>query len=348
MAVRNRLYDAGIKRQVQFDVPVLVVGNIAMGGTGKTPHVEHLLHEMMDTRHIGVLSRGYKRATQGFVLASRRSRPEDIGDESYQIYRKFGPGVTVAVCESRVEGITRMLEIDPKIELIILDDAFQHRAVKPTTAIVLTEYNRPAFEDHLLPYGRLRESMSAMSRADIVVVTKCPDDMKPMEYRIFKEKLRLFPFQKLYFSRYSYGHLVPVFSEDAQRVPALDDLMPGDAILCVTGIANPRPFTRHLRTHRAVVKTRRYPDHHNFSAEDMADIEKAFDSLEGNEKIIVTTEKDAVRLLNNPYFPHQLKPHIFYIPIGVEFIDTLESGPFIPGVERALHNANLFPNMTKR
>ena len=170
VAVRNKMFEHGILKQQEFSVPVVVVGNIAMGGTGKTPHVEYIVEELMDKYNIGVLSRGYKRATKGFVLATPQSRPEDIGDESYQIYRKFGPDVTVAVCEKRVEGINRMLEINPSINLIILDDAFQHRYVKPAVSVVLTEYSRPVFKDNLLPYGNLREQRSALNRADIVAV----------------------------------------------------------------------------------------------------------------------------------------------------------------------------------
>lgn len=155
VAVRNKLFEQGILKQQEFSVPVVVVGNIAMGGTGKTPHVEYIVEALMEKYNIGVLSRGYKRSTKGFVLASPQSRPEDIGDESYQIYRKFGPEITVAVCEKRVDGINRMLEINPKINLILLDDAFQHRYVKPSVSIVLTEHNRPVFKDSLLPYGLL-------------------------------------------------------------------------------------------------------------------------------------------------------------------------------------------------
>lgn len=344
MAVRNRLFESGVLKQHTFDVPVVVIGNIAMGGTGKTPHVEYTVGALRDRFRLGVLSRGYKRATSGFVLATPQSRPEDIGDESYQIYRKFGPDVTVAVCESRVEGISRMLEVNPDINMVILDDAFQHRYVKPTAAVVLTEYNRPVFNDKLLPYGRLREPKSALNRADIVVVTKCPEDMKPMEYRIFKENLNLFPYQLLFFSRYRYGMLVPVFGDTDAPIPALDSLSPADALLVVTGVANPKPFVRHLRTYPARVKLKRFGDHHNFTAADMESIERSFDELQSDRKYIITTEKDAVRLLNNPYFPHRLKQCIFYVPIRVEFINTGESGDFVEGIVKTLRNARLFNN----
>lgn len=340
--MRNHLYDAGWLKQTEFEVPVLVVGNLAVGGTGKTPHVEYLVRLLMEGYHVGVLSRGYKRETNGFVLASPQSHPEDIGDEPYQIYRKFGPHVTVAVCEDRVEGIRRMLEVDPAITMFILDDAFQHRAVKPLASVVLTEYRRPAFDDHLLPYGRLREPMESIARADLVVVTKCPGQMKPMDYRLFKEKLRLYPFQKLYFSRYAYGHLVPVFADNATHVPTLEELDQDDAIMCLTGIAHPQGFHDHLCATGARVDLHRYPDHHHFTQTDMRDLEQAWDQIHARRRLIVTTEKDAVRLLNNPYFPHRLKKHIFYIPVRVDFIEGLESGDFADGVRRAMRNGRLF------
>lgn len=341
VAVRNKMFEYGMLKQQEFDIPVVVVGNLAMGGTGKTPHVEYIVESMLGRYNIGVLSRGYKRATKGFVLATPQSRPEDIGDESYQIYRKFGPDITLAVCEKRTEGIRKMREINPDLNMIILDDAFQHRYVKPSVSVILTEYNRPIFNDKLLPYGRLREPARALNRADIVVVTKCPIDMKPMQYRIFEENLSLFPFQKLYFSRFNYGHLVPIFPDEAHDIPVLDSQSGETSILVVTGVANPKPFVRYLRRHKAAVKLKRFTDHHNFTASDMEDIADAFDALPGKQKFILTTEKDAVRILNNPYFPHRLKNSIFYIPIKVEFIDRGDS-ELTAGIEKTIRESHLF------
>ncbi len=341
MAVRNKMFDYGILKQQEFDIPIVVVGNIAMGGTGKTPHVEYIVESLLGKYNIGVLSRGYRRATKGFVLASPQSRPEDIGDESYQIYRKFGPDITVAVCEKRAEGIRQMREINPALNMIILDDAFQHRYVKPSVSVILTEYNRPVFNDKILPYGRLRESARALNRADMVVVTKCPVDMKPMHYRLFEENLKLFPFQKLYFSRYNYGHLVPIFPDEVTDIPALDNLRANNSILVITGVANPKPFVRFLRRNKAKVKLKRFTDHHNFTASDMEEIARLFDELPSANKFIVTTEKDAVRILNNPYFHHRLKKSIFYVPIKVEFIDRGEA-EFTAGIEKTIRDSRLF------
>lgn len=318
--VRNKMFDWKILRQHSFDVPVVVVGNIAVGGTGKTPHVEYILSAMRSSCHIAFLSRGYKRSTKGFVLATDRSTPRDIGDEAYQIYRKFGGDVTVAVCEDRVHGIRELLSIDPDINLVVLDDAFQHRYVKPTVAVVVTEYNRPVFEDKLLPYGRLRESVRSLNRADIVVVSKCPARLKPMDYRIFSNNINLFPYQSLFFSRYAYKPLRPLFPDSVPRIPYLDWLGKDDTVLAVVGIGNPRPFVRYLKSHSFRVKVNVFADHHNYTRKDLEMLRNRFAQMRGENKIIVTTEKDAVRLSCNPYFPHELKAVTYYLPIEVEFV----------------------------
>ncbi len=327
-----------ILKQKEFQVPVVVVGNIGVGGTGKTPHTEYIINLLRYKYHVGVLSRGYKRSTKGFVLATRRSTPLDIGDEPYQIYQKFGREITVAVCEDRCHGIEEMLRLDPRINLIILDDAFQHRYVKPTLSIVLTEFNNPIFYDKLLPLGRLREPQSAVYRADMVVVTKCPDQLNPLEYRIFKNNLKLFPFQKLFFSRYRYGALKPLFPDDVTEQIQLNRLTEQDSILVLSGIANPKPLIRYLKGFRAKVKVKLFPDHHNFSRKDLETVVKRFNETDGQRKYIVTTEKDAVRLTNNPYFPHSLKKLIYYQPIEVDF-DPMNSQTFDLEVQKSLLNA---------
>lgn len=319
VGVRNLMFKWHILKQKEFPVPVVVVGNISAGGTGKTPHTEYVIDLLRYKYHIGMLSRGYKRKTKGFVLATSRSTPLDIGDEPYQIYQKFGRDISVAVCEDRCTGIEELLRLDPRINLIVLDDAFQHRYVKPTVSIVLTEFNNPVFFDKLLPLGRLREPAKAIYRADMVVVTKCPPQLKAIEYRIFKNNLKLFPYQKLFFSRFNYASLRPLFPDIRKDAPHMSWLGPDDTVLVLSGIANPKPLVRYLKGFKASIKVKVFPDHHNFNRKDLDAITKRFNELEGKQKIIVTTEKDAVRLINNPYFPHQLKPHIFYQPIDVTF-----------------------------
>lgn len=319
--VRNKLFDWGVLRQREFSVPVITVGNLAVGGTGKTPHVEYLVELLRYSYHIGVVSRGYHRTTKGFVMAGPRSTPADIGDEPYQIYHKFDCSVPVAVCENRVDGIEELLRIDPKINLIILDDGFQHRYVKPALQVVLTEYGRPVFEDHLLPYGTLREQKGGLRRADMVIVTKCSDSATALDYTIFTQNLDLLPYQKLFFSKMVYGSLRPVFPDQAPAVaPSLEWLTTDDMILTIAGIANPRPFVRFVKSFRPKVKVNVFADHHNFTRKDMALILQRFKSLTGRANFIITTEKDAVRLANCPYFPHELKPYIYYLPIHAEVI----------------------------
>lgn len=339
VGIRNLMFKWRILKQREFDVPVVVVGNLAVGGTGKTPHVEYIIDMLKFKYHIGMISRGYKRRTKGFVLATRRSTPLDIGDEPYQIYQKFGRDISVAVCEDRCAGIEELLRIDPKINLILLDDAYQHRYVKPTVSILLTDFNSPVFTDSLLPYGRLREPMSAIYRADMVVVTKCPERLKAIEYRIFKNSLKLFPYQGLFFSSFEYSPLVALFPDEAPQPPYLSWLTESDTILAVSGIANPKPFVRYLRGFHAKVKVKHFPDHHNFTRRDMETLQRRFNELDGNRKLLITTEKDAVRLINNPYFPQELKEATYYLPITVKF-DPHNVERFDDELQKLLYNAH--------
>ncbi|MBD5213502.1 MAG: tetraacyldisaccharide 4'-kinase [Bacteroidales bacterium] len=334
-SVRNSMFNCGLLKQRSFDVPVIVVGNIAVGGSGKTPHTEFIIDKLKNTYNIGVLSRGYKRKTKGFIIADQSSTPLTIGDEPFQIYKKFGQDVTVAVCEDRCKGIEKMLEENPDINLVVLDDAFQHRYVKPSVSIVLTEFNRPIFTDAMLPYGRLRESSRAVYRADMVIVTKCPKSLKPVEYRIFKNHLALYPYQKLYFSRFSYGNLKPVFPEVTNKVPYLEYLSEQDRILVVAGIANPRPFVKYIKSFKPLVKVNVFSDHHNFSKKDISLITKRFKEIKATYKFIVTTEKDAVRLANNSHFPDELKQYVYYLPINVSF-DNESGDKFVADLNKLI------------
>lgn len=341
VAVRNLMFKWGFLKSRQFPVPVIVVGNIAVGGTGKTPHAEYIIAMLKRRYHVGILSRGYRRATKGFVPVTSQSTPLDVGDEPYQMYHKLADSDTFfAVCENRCEGIERMLQADPKINVIVLDDAFQHRYVKPAVAVVLTEFGRPVFYDHLLPYGRLREPVDALDRADMVIVTKCPEQLKPLEYRIFKNNLKLFHYQKLFFSRFVYREPRPLFPDSTMTAPVLQYLEPGDALMALTGIANPKPFTAYLRRFKPSVKKLNFPDHHNFSRSDMERIAGQFKALEGRSKYIITTEKDAVRLINNPYFPIELRPYIFFVPIEVQFEDR-GTDSFDDTLMKLIRNASL-------
>lgn len=323
MWVRNKLFDWGILPQEEFDVPVIGVGNLTAGGAGKTPHTEYIASHLCSSYNVAVLSRGYKRKTKGFVLANSKSTPDTIGDEPWQMYNKLGVRVKVAVCENRKKGIQNLLKLFPDLDVVILDDSFQHRWVKPKISILLMEYGHPVSKDKLLPLGRLRESPGEICRADKVIVTKCPDNLAAIDLRIKINELDLMKFQKIYFSKYEYNSLEPVFPEDAPFRASLTSLNENDSVLLLTGIAHPRYFVRHMNSFPFRVKVEHFPDHHDFTRKDLERIEEKFRQMKGERKIIVTTEKDAVRLLHNPYFPSELKRFAFYQPISVKMIDGI-------------------------
>lgn len=321
----NWLYDSGVCKQTEFEIPVVSVGNLTVGGTGKTPHVEYMISQLADRYNIAVLSRGYKRKTRGFVLASPTSTPEQIGDEPYQIYRKFGGKVKVAVITNRKRGIEKITKLFPQIDLIILDDAYQYRAVKPLVSILLLDYHRPIDEDTLLPLGRLREPQHATERADMLVITKCPERMSPIEFRTYSKTFKsILSFQKLFFSSITYEDIRPVFEEVTDFRKSLASLTEEDSVLLVTGIAHPRSFVNYFKNFPFKVRVMRFPDHHNFSKEDIRRIVKYFNAMEGRQKLIVTTEKDSVRILHNPYFPYKLKAQVYYLPMQIQMHSGLK------------------------
>lgn len=334
--VRNWMFDHGILPQEEYRVPVVCVGNLTVGGTGKTPHVEYIVGMLSPYYNIAVLSRGYKRMTKGFILASSHSTPESIGDEPLQIYKKYGQKARVAVCESRRKGITELMRLFPDLELIVLDDAFQHRYVRPKVSVLLMDHDRPVYDDRLLPLGRLRESTHAINRADMVVVTKCPVDLQPIEYRLLTKKLDLMSYQKLYFSRYSYGSLQPVFTDDDPYSVSLGSLTSRDTVLLLTGIANPRSFVKHFKNYPFKIKICHFPDHHNFTREDVERFKDKFENMAGERKLILTTEKDAVRLAYNPYIPLGLKRVTYFMPITVKMVAGIEDSDFISDLRKAI------------
>lgn len=334
--IRNKMFDWNFIKQQEFNIPIIVVGNLTAGGTGKTPHTEYLMQHLRHSYHIAWLSRGYKRHTKGFIIADRHCTIRDIGDEAFQVYQKFKGEITVAVCEKRAEGIARLLKADPEINLVILDDAFQHRYVKPSLAILITEYGRPVFEDKLLPYGRLRESLRGMNRADMVIVTKCPDTLKPIDFRTYSKSLDLSAFQQLFYTKFEYQNLKPLFPDKVKSIPYLEWMSEKDTLLALAGIGNPRPFIKYVKSFAPRVKVNIFNDHHNFTRKDIELIKQRFESMNGREKYIITTEKDAVRLACNPYFPHELKPYVFYLPIEVKPINETTPEALISSVKKAL------------
>lgn len=310
---RNCLFDWHILKSKKFSIPTICVGNIAVGGTGKTPHTEYLIRLLQNEYDIAVLSRGYKRQSKGYLLADKQSTAETIGDEPFQLHTKF-PKIRVAVDKNRVHGIEELLKLNsPKVDVVVLDDGFQHRYVEAGLNIVLTDYHRLFCDDALMPAGRLRESAQAKSRAHIIVVTKCPAGMKPIDYKIIAKRINPYPYQKLFFSTFRYGTLTPVFPEIQKEKRSFSSLR-DTGILLVTGIASPAIMEKELRVHTDRIETITFADHHQFTDKDIRQIAEQFEQMNG-KKLIVTTEKDATRLLTHPAIGEDLKPYIYALPI---------------------------------
>lgn len=314
---RNFLYNKGIFKSVDFDIPVICVGNIAAGGTGKTPFSAFLIEKLSKEYKTALLSRGYRRKSKGFVLATNDSTATEIGDEPREIKTKF-PQITVAVDANRVEGIQKIRQSVPDTQMVILDDGYQHRKVNPGLKILLTDYNRIFTRDHLLPYGMLRESKSGYKRADMVVVTKCPDGIGEEELLRTERELQLLPHQKVYFAGWEYAQLYNLFGGDK---------LPGDAlrekeVLLMTGIAFPEPAVRYLKTQTAAVQLLQFPDHHFFSQKDYDVLTKTTGEA---EKVIVVTEKDAARMATDKFFPEQLRKQTYVLPVKMRVLQNKEN-----------------------
>lgn len=316
---RNMLFDTGILESRSFPIPVISVGNITVGGAGKTPHVEYLIRLLCETKRVSVLSRGYKRRTKGYLLASSSSTSLELGDEPYQMYLKYGRQVHVAVSANRCEGIERLCS-DPETkdtDVILLDDAFQHRYVKPGVNILLVDYHRLIVYDKLLPAGRLREPKDGKRRADIVIVTKCPPDLRPMDFRVITKALNLYPYQKLFFTTIEYGDLIPLFSNS--RSLALSEITSDFEVLVLSGIASPQHLLCDIQKHTDNVIPMTFRDHHIFTPKDIARINNTFDSL-SSKRIIITTEKDAARLVGLDGLSDDVRNHIYALPIKTTFL----------------------------
>lgn len=288
--IRNKLYDKNIFKSASFGLPVICVGNLSVGGTGKSPMVEYLVKLLKDNYKIATLSRGYKRKTKGYALANEATTALEIGDEPMQFHQKF-PDVPVAVGEERLVAIPQLLHDRPGTEAIILDDAFQHRAVKAGLNILLTEYNNLFTRDFYLPTGDLRDLKSSYKRADIIVVTKCKPDITEDEKEKIRQEIKPLAHQQLFFTAIEYGELYHLSDKNHLQWDSKRE------VLLVTGIANPGPLKKLLEQHSSSYHLLQYADHHIFSVDDLREIKKRFEGMITKEKIILTTEKDAVRLL---------------------------------------------------
>lgn len=318
VCLRNQLFDWGVLSSKKYDVPVICIGNLAVGGTGKTPHTEYLIQILKDKYKVAVVSRGYKRSTCGFLLANMQHSYQEIGDEPFQMRHKY-PDILIAIDANRRRAIEHLLALpeDKRPEVILLDDAYQHRYVEASFSILLTDYGRMFYKDSLLPFGRLREPASEKHRADMIIVSKTPADLKPIEYRIIETNMRLKAHQRSFFTYIMYGMIRPIFPAEAVHIK---QPLPKDCgILLVTGVASPRPFIREVEKRGYSVRSLNFPDHHDFKESDIKKIQAQFQAMPQKQKIMLTTEKDASRLLQNPYLTAELKAHSFYLPICIRF-----------------------------
>ena len=313
---RNTLFETGFLKSRSFSIPVISVGNITVGGTGKTPHVEYLIRLLQDHSRVAVLSRGYKRKSHGFQIANESSTARTIGDEPFQMKQKF-PKVIVAVDKNRVHGIEALNQKYQDIDVILLDDAFQHRYVKPGINILLVDYHRLIIYDTLLPAGRLREPLTGKNRADMVIITKCPKDLKPMEYRVITKAMDLYPYQQIFFTTLEYGELTPLFKKEAPTVNL--DKLKDHNVLLLTGIASPRQMKEDLTPVVSKLSMLSFPDHHVFSQKDIEQISSEFAKLP-SPKCIVTTEKDAARFIGLEGLSNEIKENIYILPVRITFM----------------------------
>ncbi len=319
---RNFFYDKKIIKSYRFNTPIISVGNITVGGTGKTPHVEYLINMLKDNYKIVILSRGYKRRTSGFIIAQENSTVFEIGDEPKQIKYKFNDKVIVAVDKNRINAIKTLKQQQIKYDLIILDDAYQYRKIKPDISILLIDFNKPIYNDRLLPAGDLREQQTNKNRADIVIITKCPKDIKPIQKRIITKELQLFTYQKIFFTSINYGKITPVF-----KYPKNIQITNKTTIMLITGIANTKTLIEYLTKKTKNIIHKKYDDHYNFKHKDIVNIIDEFNKIDTNNKLIITTEKDAMRLQEFNYNTEKGNLSdipIFYIPINVIFADEKE------------------------
>ncbi len=308
-SVRNQLYDLEFKPSASFDLPLISVGNLAVGGTGKTPMIEHLLRLLKNRYRVATLSRGYGRKTIGFRLAGNADDASTVGDEPFQFFRKFKDEIAVAVGEERALAIPSLLDLKPETQIILLDDAFQHRKVKPSFQILLTDYNNLFYRDYIMPVGKLRESRQGAERADVIVVTKCPAELHGDEMIDIETTIRKDANKPIFFTTLRYGSLVPFGSYESSQVP--------DKVVLVTGIANPKPLLAYVKTNFKLVKHFDFSDHHHYTRNDIQSVVAL--ARQANAAII-TTEKDFVKIDADEFSPFLSQSPFFYLPIEIEFL----------------------------
>ncbi|HXS35376.1 MAG TPA: tetraacyldisaccharide 4'-kinase [Flavipsychrobacter sp.] len=315
--LRNRLYDTGFYASVEFSVPVISVGNLSVGGTGKTPHVEYLIRLLQYQFKVATMSRGYKRHSQGFVLADENTNALKIGDEPMQYHMKYSD-LVVSVAEERLTGIPSLLQRRPDVEVVLLDDAYQHRSVKAGVNILITDYSRPFYKDYILPYGRLREGRSAYKRADVIVVSKCPANLDETAAKSIEKMIAPFPDQKVFFTCIKYDTPYNFITQETVNIKNTN-------VVLVCCIARPEPLVNYLKQQTKDIHILSYADHHYFVSKDLEEIKAAFENWNVPDKIIVTTEKDAARLQLYTDKLKQWDIDIVVLPIEVSVLFNKEN-----------------------
>ncbi len=313
VSLRNFFYKTGVLKGVSFNIPIISVGNLSVGGAGKTPHIEYLIRLLKEYLNVATISRGYKRKTKGFLLVQGGMNAEIVGDEPLQFKRKY-PDVLVSVSESRALAVPKLIGLKPDTQVVLLDDAFQHRAIIPGLNILLTQYNKPFSRDILLPAGRLREWRSAYERADIVIVSKCPKQITQEDKKRLSEEIKPKAHQKLFFSYYDYDHPYYMFNS-SQRVA----LQPNYSVLLICAIASSDYLVDYLNDRVENVRVLEYEDHHFFTPYEVSNLLRSFESWDVPNKLIITTEKDAMRLELHKKFIIENKMPIFSLPVSVQF-----------------------------
>lgn len=313
LMVRNWLFTIRLIPSTNYDLPVIVIGNLSFGGTGKTPHIEYLIRLLREQFSVATLSRGYRRSSKGFVLVSKRSAYKHVGDEPLQFAKKFD-NIKVAVDENRAEGIEILRNKFPSLDVILLDDGFQHRQIRPGLSILLTDFHKLYTDDFVVPSGTLREFCCGAGRADIIIVTKTPKIFSPITRRRITNELHPRRHQKIFFSFIQYGDPLMVTASSTTLEP-----YSSSRILLFTGIANDYPIREHLKRHCRELEVMKFPDHHPYTLNDLKKIKNHFDALPGRKKVIFTTEKDLMRL-KTPELSNFLKRlPLFYLPMTIEF-----------------------------
>lgn len=313
ISLRNAFYRAGLLKSMSFNIPVISVGNLSVGGAGKTPHIEYFIRLLREHIHIATLSRGYSRKTRGFLEVQVRDNAEKVGDEPLQFKRKYRD-LNVFVAEDRAFAIPQIMMKHPQTQLVLLDDAFQHRAVKPGLNVLLTEYNNLFTRDYLLPSGRLREWRSAYERADVIIVSKCPAELSTNERDSIIAEINLLPHQRIFFSYYAYQ--APYYQFNPRYRLQLDDKL---EVILISAIARTDYLVDYLVSQVGEIRNMEFEDHHYFSKHDMSSLHKQFHALESPRKVIITTEKDAMRLELHREFLLKERLPIFVLPTAVRF-----------------------------